>query len=82
MWYVYLLQCADKTIYCGITNNLDKRIKTHNTGKGARYTRGRLPVVLIRYFTCTNKSEALKLEHKIKQMSKKEKLEYGKMEGS
>jgi len=75
-WFVYLLECADKTIYCGITNNLEKRISTHNSGKGAKYTRGRLPVKLIKSFTVDSKSEALKLEYKIKQLSREEKLKF------
>lgn len=73
-WFVYLLKCADDTLYCGITNNLDKRIKTHNSGKGAKYTKGRCPVILIKHFEVVDKSAALKLEYKIKQMSKEEKL--------
>ena len=75
-WFVYLLECSDKTIYCGITNNLEKRINTHNNGAGAKYTRGRLPVKLIKSFTVETKSEALKLEIKIKKLSKEEKLNY------
>ncbi len=74
MWFVYLLQCSDDTLYCGITNNLDRRIKQHNARKGAKYTKGRTPVVLLKYFECADKSEALKLEYKIKQMSREEKL--------
>jgi putative endonuclease len=73
-WVVYLLECSDKTIYTGISNDLEKRIATHNHGKGARYTKTRIPVRLIKYFKVENKSEALKLEYKIKQMSRKEKL--------
>jgi putative endonuclease len=76
MWYVYLLMCFDNTIYTGITNNLERRISQHNRGKGAKYTRGRGPVVLIKSFVLPTKSEALKLEHKIKQMSREEKLEF------
>lgn len=74
MWYVYLLRCSDDTIYTGITNDLEHRIKQHNEGKGAKYTRGRGPVALIKFFECSTKSEALKLEYKIKQMSREEKL--------
>lgn len=74
-WYVYVLQCIDKTLYCGITNNLDRRIKEHNSSKkGAKYTRGRTPVVLVRYFEVDNKSQALKLEIQIKKLSHKDKL--------
>ena len=74
MWFVYLLECSDNTLYCGITNNLTRRIDQHNKGKGAKYTKGRGPVALIKFFVCTSKSEALKLEYKIKQMSREEKL--------
>lgn len=76
IWYVYILECSDQTLYTGITNNLEKRISKHNEGKGAKYTRGRGPVTLVRSFTCSSKSEALKLEYKIKQLSKEEKLSY------
>jgi len=75
-WLVYLLLCSDNTIYTGITNNLDKRIATHNKGKGAKYTKARLPVKLIKFFVTADKSSALKLEYKIKQLSRKEKLEF------
>lgn len=74
MWYVYLLRCSDDTIYTGITNDLERRIKQHNEGKGAKYTRGRGPVALIKFFECSTKSEALKLEWKIKQMTRDQKL--------
>ncbi len=75
-WYVYILKCADGTLYTGITNNLDKRIQQHNEGKGAKYTRGRGPVALVKSFTCPSKGEALKLEYRIKQLSKDEKLSF------
>ena len=74
MWFVYLLKCFDNSIYCGITNNLEKRIKTHNVGKASKYTRSRLPVILIKSFEVIDKSTALKMEYKIKQMSREEKL--------
>lgn len=73
-YYVYLLECADKTLYCGYTDNLEKRLKTHNAGKGAKYTRARLPVKLLYSETFTEKSEALKREAQIKKLSRKEKL--------
>jgi len=76
MFFIYLLRCADNTIYCGITNDLNKRIETHNKGKGAKYTKGRRPVSLIKYFERPTKGEALKLEYKIKQLSRQEKLNY------
>jgi predicted GIY-YIG superfamily endonuclease len=75
-WYVYILKCSDNTLYTGITNNLDKRIKQHNEGKGAKYTRGRGPVALVKSFECQTKSEALKLEYQIKQLPKNDKLNF------
>lgn len=74
-WLVYMLLCADKTIYTGATNNIERRLKAHNSGRGAKYTRSRLPVKLLCTIDCDNKSSALKLEYKIKQMSRKQKLE-------
>ncbi len=76
VWHVYLLMCVDDTLYCGITNNLQKRIDTHNKGKGSKYTRARLPVTLYRFFEVDSKSEALKLEYKIKQMRRDAKLNF------
>jgi putative endonuclease len=73
-WFVYLLKCSDDTLYCGITNNLEKRIATHNAGKGAKYCRGRLPVTLFKSFEVADKSAALKEEYRIKQLSREEKL--------
>lgn len=80
MWFVYLLNCSDATLYCGITNDIDKRIKKHNNGTGAKYTKARRPVSLLKYFECLDKSEALKLEYKIKQMSRDEKLKLNRTE--
>jgi predicted GIY-YIG superfamily endonuclease len=79
-WYVYILRCADDTLYTGITNNLQKRIEQHNKGKGAKYTRSRGPVALVKCFERLTKSDALKLEYKIKQLSKEEKLNYAEEE--
>lgn len=77
-WFVYILECSDekKSLYTGITNNLEKRITTHNAGKGAKYTKGRLPVKLLKSFEVPDKSTALKLEYQIKQLSRDEKLSY------
>ncbi|NLD94890.1 MAG: GIY-YIG nuclease family protein [Fibrobacter sp.] len=72
-WIVYILQCNDNTFYTGITNNLQKRIELHNTGKGARYTRGRSPFILVFSEKCATKSIALKREYAIKQLSREEK---------
>jgi putative endonuclease len=75
-WFVYLLECSDGSYYTGITNNLDRRIKQHNKGKGAKYTKGRGPVILKCYLLVATKSEALKIEYKIKKLSRSEKLKY------
>jgi len=74
--YVYILRCADGTLYTGWTNNLDERIKIHNVGAGAKYTRSRLPVELVYQETFDNKKLALKREFEIKKLTKtqKEKL--------
>lgn len=74
MCYVYILECADKTLYTGWTVDLDNRLKTHNAGKASKYTRGRLPVKLVYYEAHNDKISAQKREWKIKQLSKKDKL--------
>ena len=75
-WFVYILECKDKSYYTGITNNLERRIKTHNSKRGAKYTRCRVPVTLVYYETVENKNKALKRELAIKRLTrvKKEKL--------
>ena len=75
MYYVYILECCDKRLYTGYTNHLEKRIKAHNEGKGAKYTKGRRPVSLAYFESFQTKSEALKREYAIKQFSRKKKLE-------
>ena len=75
MHYVYILECNDKTFYTGYTNNLDKRLDTHNKGKGAKYTMYRLPIRLIYFEEFNSKSEALKREYAIKKMTRKKKEE-------
>ena len=74
MNYVYILKCSDGSLYTGYTNDLKKRIKTHNNGKGARYTRCRLPLELVYYETYETKNEAMKREYSIKQLSRSNKL--------
>ncbi|AZV55268.1 GIY-YIG nuclease family protein [Clostridium sp. AWRP] len=74
MNYVYILECSDGTLYTGYTNNLGKRISTHNKGKGAKYTRGRLPVKLIYFEEYVLKGDALHREFIIKKMSRQNKL--------
>ena len=74
MYYVYLLRCCDGTLYAGYTNDLQRRLAVHNAGKGAKYTRSRLPVELVYLESFSNKSSALKREYAIKQCTRKEKL--------
>ena len=71
--YVYIIECSDGSLYTGWTNNLDKRIKKHQAGIGAKYTRGRLPVVLVYYEELENRSQALMREAQIKKMTRIEK---------
>lgn len=72
--YTYIVECADGTLYTGWTNHLEKRIKSHNDGNGAKYTRARLPVRLVYYETFASKQEAMKREYAIKQLTRKDKL--------
>ncbi len=74
-WKVYLLRCADNSLYCGITTDIDARIAKHNAGKGAKYTRARLPVELAAVSDDMPKSKALMLEHRIKQLPADKKIE-------
>ena len=75
MNWVYILECSDGSYYTGWTNDLDKRIKTHNKGKGAKYTRARLPVKLIYFEEFEDKIEAMRRERNIKKMTRKQKEE-------
>lgn len=75
MNYVYILKCADNSLYTGWTNNLEKRIKAHAEGKGAKYTKARLPIELVYFEEYEDKREAMKREYAIKQLKRKEKLE-------
>ncbi len=80
MHYVYILKCSDNTLYTGYTVDIDKRIISHNKGIGAKYTRGRLPVKLVYKEKYNSKSEALKREYSIKQMTRAKKLKMIKNE--
>lgn len=73
-WVCYLLRCADDTLYCGITNDLDKRLAAHNAGTAAKYTRARGPVALAYVERCADKSAALKREMAIKALPRAAKL--------
>jgi len=82
MYFVYIVECADKTLYTGYTTDLDKRLKNHNESKvGAKYTKARRPVVLKYSEKLPTLSEALKREAKIKNLTRKEKLELIKNNG-
>ena len=73
-WVVYLLRCADRSLYCGVTNDLSKRVQAHNKGIGAKYTRSRRPVALVGICEGMTRSGALQLEHRIKKLPAKRKL--------
>lgn len=72
--YVYIVRCSDGTLYTGWTNDVEKRIAAHNSGAGAKYTRGRAPVVVLRLEECACREDALRREAEIKRMTRKEKL--------
>lgn len=74
-WFVYIVECADQTLYTGITNNLERRVDEHNAGRGARYTRGRRPVVLRFFELQPDRSHASTRECEIKALSRQEKTE-------
>ena len=74
-WKVYLVKCADNSLYCGITNDINSRIEKHNAGKCAKYTQSRLPVELMAVSGELSKSDALMLEHYIKQQPAWEKID-------
>jgi len=74
MNYAYILRCADGTLYTGWTNDLEKRLSRHNSGKGGKYTRSRLPVELVYHECFDTKAEAMSREWHIKNMSREEKL--------
>lgn len=74
MYTLYILKCADDTLYTGITNHLENRLKAHNAGKGAKYLRGRIPFEVIYTENLPDKSSALKREIEIKKLKKSQKL--------
>jgi predicted GIY-YIG superfamily endonuclease len=73
-WYVYLVECSDGSIYTGISNNVEARVKKHNSGKGAKYTKSRRPVYLKASCLYLNRSEASKAEYNFKRYTKDEKM--------
>ena len=72
-WKLYILRCADGTLYTGITTDVEKRLEAHRTGKGAKYTRGRAPLELVYREECGDHSAALKREIEIKKLTREEK---------
>lgn len=74
-WKLYILECSDGTLYTGITDDIGRRVTAHNLGRGAKYTRGRVPVVLRYVEDCADRSAALRREYSIKQLSRNEKLQ-------
>lgn len=75
MNYVYILKCSDESLYTGWTTDLEKRLKTHNSGKGAKYTRARLPVEIVYFEEFEDKIEAMKREYEIKKLTREKKLQ-------
>jgi putative endonuclease len=73
-WTVYMLRCRDGTLYTGATNNLERRVATHGRGRGAAYTRARLPVTLVYSEPAPDRSAALRREAALKRLSRAEKL--------
>ena len=72
--YTYILRCADGTLYCGWTNDIEKRLAAHNSGKASKYTRSRLPAELVYVETFDTKQEAMSREARIKRLSRRQKL--------
>jgi putative endonuclease len=73
MWNVYIVRCSDGTLYTGVARDLEARIEAHNAGRGAKYTRARLPVKLIYKESAADRGAALRREHAIKRLSRAEK---------
>ena len=74
-WYVYILRCRDESLYTGYTDDVPRRLATHQSGKGAKYTRSRLPVTLVYQEELPDKSAALRREAAIKRLTRREKLQ-------
>ena len=77
MWFVYIVLCSDDSLYTGVTTDVQRRVREHNsTKRGAKYTRSRRPVKLVEFLPVKNRSAALRLESKIKSLKKSEKVAY------
>ncbi len=75
VWFVYIVSCCDNSLYTGVSNNLTKRVAAHNSKKGAKYTRSRVPVSLVYSEEYETQSAALRREHQIKKLSRTQKIE-------
>jgi predicted GIY-YIG superfamily endonuclease len=73
-WFVYLLRCGDDTLYCGIALDVEARLKQHEEGKGAKYTRGRGPLAVVYCEACDTKAAALRREREVKRLPRAAKL--------
>lgn len=71
--FVYVVECADGTLYTGYTTDVERRVAEHNTGEGAKYTRGRTPVELVHVESYASRSAAMRREHRVKQLTREEK---------
>jgi len=67
-WFVYLVECSDGTLYCGVTTDVSRRLEEHNRGTASRYTRGRRPVVLVSHVPCADRAAAQRLEAAVKKL--------------
>lgn len=74
MNYTYIVRCKDESLYCGWTNDIEKRMASHNAGTGAKYTKSRRPVELVYYEEFKTKEEAMRREYAIKQLTRVEKM--------
>ena len=74
MYSCYILRCIDGSYYCGISNNVSRRILVHNSGRGSKYVRSRLPAVLVYVEECGSKVDALRRERQIKSMNRQQKI--------
>ena len=81
-WYVYILRCGDGSLYTGIATDVERRLAEHQTNKGAKYLRGRGPLKLVFEKQVGSRSQALKIEHKVKGLTRKEKEDLIKERGN
>ncbi len=75
MWYLYVLMCRDNSLYIGITNNITRRLKEHERGTGSKFVRSRQPFTLLKAIPCGTATAARRLEHSLKRMNRKKKIE-------